>query len=200
MKAIGITGGIGAGKSEVLSILKECSNCRIILADELAKQLEGRNNVCYTPLIELLGRDILDEDEQINPKAMADKIFSDKNLLEKVNEIIHPAVKNKILEELDYEEKRGAIDYFFLEAALLIEDGYDLILDEIWYIYASEETRRKRLKESRGYSDAKIDKILSKQLKDETFRRYCKVVINNDGNVLDTREQIVKLLTDNNTY
>lgn len=200
MKAIGITGGIGAGKSEVLSILKECSNCRILLADELAKQLEGRNNVCYTPLIELLGRDILDEDEQINPKAMADKIFSDKNLLEKVNEIIHPAVKNKILEELDYEEKRGAIDYFFLEAALLIEDGYDLILDEIWYIYASEETRRKRLKESRGYSDAKIDKILSKQLKDETFRRYCKVVINNDGNVLDTREQIVKLLTDNNTY
>ena len=200
MKAIGITGGIGAGKSEVLSILKECSNCRILLADELAKQLEGRNNVCYTPLIELLGRDILDEDEQINPKAMADKIFSDKNLLEKVNEIIHPAVKNKILEELDYEEKRGAIDYFFLEAALLIEDGYDLILDEIWYIYASEETRRKRLKESRGYSDAKIDKILSKQLKDETFRHYCKVVINNDGNVLDTREQIVKLLTDNNTY
>lgn len=200
MKAIGITGGIGAGKSEVLSILKECSNCRILLADELAKQLEGRNNVCYTPLIELLGRDILDEDEQINPKAMADKIFSDKNLLEKVNEIIHPAVKNKILEELDYEEKRGEIDYFFLEAALLIEDGYDLILDEIWYIYASEETRRKRLKESRGYSDAKIDKILSKQLKDETFRRYCKVVINNDGNVLDTREQIVKLLTDNNTY
>lgn len=200
MKAIGITGGIGAGKSEVLSILKECSNCRILLADELAKQLEGRNNVCYTPLIELLGRDILDEDEQINPKAMADKIFSDKNLLEKVNEIIHPAVKNKILEELDYEEKRGAIDYFFLEAALLIEDGYDLILDEIWYIYASEETRRKRLKESRGYSDAKIDKILSKQLKDETFRRYCKVVINNDGNVLDTREQIVRLLTDNNTY
>lgn len=200
MKAIGITGGIGAGKSEVLSILKECSNCRILLADELAKQLEGRNNVCYTPLIELLGRDILDEDEQINPKATADKIFSDKNLLEKVNEIIHPAVKNKILEELDYEEKRGAIDYFFLEAALLIEDGYDLILDEIWYIYASEETRRKRLKESRGYSDAKIDKILSKQLKDETFRRYCKVVINNDGNVLDTREQIVKLLTDNNTY
>lgn len=200
MKAIGITGGIGAGKSEVLSILKECSNCRILLADELAKQLEGRNNVCYTPLIELLGRDILDEDEQINPKAMADKIFSDKNLLEKVNEIIHPAVKNKILEELDYEEKRGVIDYFFLEAALLIEDGYDLILDEIWYIYASEETRRKRLKESRGYSDAKIDKILSKQLKDETFRRYCKVVINNDGNVLDTREQIVKLLTDNNTY
>lgn len=200
MKAIGITGGIGAGKSEVLSILKECSNCRILLADELAKQLEGRNNVCYTPLIELLGRDILDGDEQINPKAMADKIFSDKNLLDKVNEIIHPAVKNKILEELDYEEKRGAIDYFFLEAALLIEDGYDLILDEIWYIYASEETRRKRLKESRGYSDAKIDKILSKQLKDETFRRYCKVVINNDGNVLDTREQIVKLLTDNNTY
>lgn len=200
MKAIGITGGIGAGKSEVLSILKECSNCRILLADELAKQLEGRNNVCYTPLIELLGRDILDEDEQINPKAMADKIFSDKNLLDNVNEIIHPAVKNKILEELDYEEKRGAIDYFFLEAALLIEDGYDLILDEIWYIYASEETRRKRLKESRGYSDAKIDKILSKQLKDETFRRYCMVVINNDGNVLDTREQIVKLLTDNNTY
>lgn len=194
MQVIGITGGVGAGKTQVLDIINEITNCRIIRADELAKKLECRGNVCYEPIIELLGRDILDEEEQIIPKKMAAKIFENQDLLEKVNEIIHPAVKQKILDYIDDETERGEIDYFFIEAALLIEDGYDLICDELWYVYASEMTRRIRLKESRGYSDEKIDSIMASQLDEATFRRYCTNVIDNDGNLDKTRDSIIGIL------
>lgn len=198
MYVYGITGGVGAGKTQVLSIIEETVNCRIVRADELAKKLECRGNICYGPIVELLGRDILDDDEQIVPAKMAAAIFSAPDLLEKVNEIIHPAVKKKILEYIDYESKRGEIDYFFIEAALLIEDGYDLICDELWYIYASESTRKVRLSESRGYSDEKIKNIMSSQLDEETFKRYCTVVIDNDGDLEKTRSQIIDILCKEN--
>jgi len=194
MQVIGITGGVGAGKTQVLDIINEITNCRIIRADELAKKLECRGNVCYSPIVELLGNDILDEEEQIIPAKMAARIFEDQELLDKVNEIIHPAVKQKILDYIKYEEERGMIDFFFIEAALLIEDGYDLICDELWYVYASEDTRRKRLKSSRGYSDEKIDSIMASQLDEATFRRYCSAVIDNDKDLDNTRSCINDIL------
>lgn len=90
------------------------------------------------------------------------------------------------------EEKKGT-DYFFIEAALLIEDHYDTIVDEMWYIYADEDTRRKRLKESRGYSDSKIDDIFASQSSDDVFRRFCSVVIDNSGSIEDTKIQLTEL-------
>jgi dephospho-CoA kinase len=77
-----------------------------------------------------------------------------------------------------------------VEAALLIENGYDKIVDELWYVYASEESRRLRLKASRGYSDEKIDDILGKQLDDATFREHCSFVIDNSGELSKASEQI----------
>ena len=68
-------------------------------------------------------------------------------------------------------------DFVFIEAALLIENGYDNICDELWYVYASEDVRRDRLKKSRGYSDARITGIFDSQMKDEEFRKYCDFII-----------------------
>ena len=81
-------------------------------------------------------------------------------LLNKVNEIIHPAVEEYILNDIANERKAGNIDVFFLEAALLIEAGYVPYLDELWYIYTEKSVRIKRLKESRAYSDEKIEQIM----------------------------------------
>ena len=75
------------------------------------------------------------------------------------------------------------MDYLFIEAALLIENGYDKIVDEMWYVYADEEVRRQRLKTTRGYSDSKIDDILKGQLSDEEFRQHADFVIDNSGDV-----------------
>lgn len=194
MKLIGITGGVGAGKSEILSYIEKSCSCRILLSDTAAHKVKEPGQPCYDRLVELLGKEVLQKDGYIDKAKMAAAIFSDEQLLKKVNAIIHPAVKTYILSEIGKEEREGKIDAFFLEAALLIEDGYERILDELWYIYADEDVRRARLKASRGYSDGKIDRILGSQLSEKEFRAHCKVVIDNSGSLSDTYMQIDEIL------
>ncbi|MBQ9863185.1 MAG: dephospho-CoA kinase, partial [Lachnospiraceae bacterium] len=84
-----------------------------------------------------------------------------------------------------------------IEAALLIECGYKEIVDEMWYIYTNIDVRRKRLKESRGYSDAKIDSILKSQLSEEEYRKNSDFEIDNSGLCEDSFEQIRERLGEN---
>ena len=194
MKVIGITGGVGAGKSEILKYLKEHCCCRIIMADLVAHQLEEPGQVCYDKLVELLGTEILGADGRIEKSRMAAKIFRQRELLQRVNAIVHPAVKEYIKDAIATERAEGKIDVLFLEAALLIEDGYESIVDELWYIHTDVEVRRSRLKSSRGYSDEKIDSILRGQLPEETFYEHCQVVLENSGTLEDVYRQIDKEL------
>ena len=194
MKVIGITGGVGAGKSEILSYLKEHCNCRILMADRLAEELEQPGQDCYDQLLALLGREILQEDGRIDRKKMASRVFADKSLLEAVNAMIHPAVKQAILQIIRDEKEAARRDYLFIEAALLIEDGYAEIVDELWYIHTEEKVRRQRLKASRGYTDEKIDSILREQLSEEEFYGHCHYVIENSGSLERVYEQLDKKL------
>lgn len=121
---------------------------------------------------------------------MAELVFSDEGLLQAVNALIHPAVKEFILHEIQKTEEEGTYDFFVLEAALLIEEHYDEILDELWYIHTERETRKKRLKQMRQYSDEKIGNIMEKQLSDSVFRKHCRVIIENNDKPEDTYNQI----------
>lgn len=190
MKIIGITGGVGAGKSCILDYIKANYNCYIILADDLAKDLCLKGQCCYKPLIDLLGETVISADGEIDRRVMADLIFKKPELRELVNSIIHPAVLNFILEKIDQLRTLGNVDYFFIEAALLIECGYKKVVDELWYIYASEDVRRIRLRESRGYSDEKIDNIFNSQLSESEFRKNADFVIDNSGSVDDSFQMI----------
>lgn len=190
MKVIGITGGIGAGKTEILGYLQRRADCRVIIADRAAHELEKRGGICYDRLVALLGKEVLSADGEIDKARMAARIFADRKILDSVNAIVHPAVKEYIAGEIDKERERGAFRYLFIEAALLIEGGYDQIVDELWYIYADEETRRERLKKSRGYSDEKTDSIMRQQMADHMFRRHCRVVIDNSKTLAYAYQQI----------
>lgn len=190
MKTIGITGGVGAGKSEILTYLESHYRCRIIMADRVARQLEEPGEICYKGIVELLGEEILAADGQIDRAKMAQRIFADRDLLVRVNQIVHPAVQSYIEACIKQEKAAGKLDFLFIEAALLIECGYAQILDELWYIYASDEVRRVRLKAARGYSDEKIDSIMNGQLSDEKFRGNCHFVIDNSGSLQDAYRQI----------
>lgn len=194
MRVIGITGGVGSGKSALLQYLARNYNCRIILADEMAHKVQEPGQPCYKKLVALLSSDILNEDGTIHKGLMAAKIFGSEELLEKVNEIVHPAVKEMILSEIEGERRKGKTAFLFLEAALLIEDGYLNIVDEMWYIYAREDIRRTRLKVSRNYSDEKIDAIMKSQLTEEKFRKYCAFVVDNSGSLEDACGQIDRKL------
>lgn len=190
MKIIGITGGVGAGKSEILAYIRKQYNCQVILADNVAHQVEEPGQKCYNELVALLGADILNPDGTIQKARMAAKIFADSLLLVKVNEIVHPAVKEYILQEIAQKKAEGKLDFLFIEAALLIEAGYEQIVDELWYIDTKIEIRRERLKASRAYSDERINQILQGQLSEEEFRQHCKVVIDNSGSLAKAYQQI----------
>lgn len=194
MKVIGITGGVGAGKSEILKYIKVHYKCEIHLADEVAHLVKEPGTKCFGELVELLGEDVLGPDGAIDKAVMASKIFGDERILEQVNAIVHPAVKEYILEHLQAARERGDAELFFVEAALLIEAGYVPLVDEMWYIYATEDVRAKRLKEARGYSDEKIANIIKNQLSEEEFRKACDFVIDNSGELSDSFEQIDKKL------
>lgn len=191
---IGITGGVGAGKSALLQYIKEKYCCKILMADEIAHKVKEPGQACYEEIVSLLSPEILEEDGTIHRGKMAVKIFGSEELLQKVNNLIHPAVKKMILDEITVAKAEGKLDFLFVEAALLIEDGYLDIVDEMWYIYAREELRRRRLKESRNYTDEKIDAIMKSQLKEEIFRKYCSIVIDNSEGLPAAFRQIDRKL------
>lgn len=196
MRLIGITGGVGAGKSTILEYIRAHYLCRIYLADQVAHEVKESGQPCYKALVELLGPEILEKDGQIHRGRMAEKIFQDENLLEQVNAIVHPAVQEYLLERIREARQEGQTELFFIEAALLIECGYKNIVDEMWYIYADEKVRRQRLLESRGYSLEKIDQIMESQLTEEAFRAGSDFVIDNSGAPEESFGQIRRRLED----
>lgn len=196
MMTIGITGGVGAGKTEILTYIETHYNCRIILADQVGNEVKKAGTECFKQLVSCFSVNILQENGEIDKNKMAAAIFADAELLAKVNAIIHPAVTKYILQEMEKEKKRKELDFFFVEAALLIECGYDRYVDELWYIFVNEKIRRERLKNSRQYSDEKITNIMNGQLSETEFRNACQVVIDNSGDFEHTKIQIDSVLGD----
>lgn len=192
---IGITGGVGAGKSVAMEYLKGKINCTEIIADNLANELKLKGNCCYEPLVELLGNDVLNDDEEIDKAKMAAKIFADSSLLEKINAIIHPAVRTEIERIIAESKADDNIKCVFLEAALLIECNYEPILDGLWYICSSEETRVKRLEDNRGYSRERSRGIISSQLSEDEYKAHATHIIYNNGNIDEYYANIDEALT-----
>ena len=191
MKFIGITGGVGAGKSAILDYLKNKPDTKVMLADEIAHELMVPGTQCSDKLKAEFGtEDIYQKDGFFDRIKLAQVIFSDDEKRKKLNGIVHPAVRKYVIGQAAYERKEGKIKLLVLEAALLIEEHYDEICDELWYIYTSEENRRIRLKKQRNYSDEKINEIFNSQLTDEKFRKACRVVIDNNGTIEAAEAQI----------
>jgi dephospho-CoA kinase len=200
MRFIGITGGIGAGKSVVMDYLKNHTCSEVVLADDLAKELMSPGHDLNQKLQKVLSKEsfanpVFEEDGTIRKEAFAAYVLSDDRLRESVNALVHPAVKEEVLRRVKAHREKKDVDYFFLEAALLIEDGYKALCDELWYIYVTEENRRKRLKENRGYDDTRIDEAFRMQLEEYEFLDACCVTIDNNGTKEETYEQLERVLS-----
>ena len=111
-----------------------------------------------------------------------------------MNDIVHPAVKDYVRRQLQAEREAGRLSLLVLEAALLIEEHYDELCDELWYIHTREEIRAARLMAARGYSEEKVRQIFASQLTEDVYRSHCVRVIDNNGTVEESIEQIEQLL------
>ncbi len=178
LRILGVTGGIGCGKSEVCGVLKNRYGAFVITADEIGHTLMKKGGGCYDDLTALLGGRFLDQDGEFDRKKLGDFVFSDPDLLTRMNKVIHPAVHENVLRLLDTARtahKKLAV----IEAALLLEAGYQQICEEVWYIHAEKNVRMKRLKEGRGISENRMKTVMANQLSEEEFRAFCDYTIDN---------------------
>ena len=189
MRIIGVTGGVGSGKSSVLNYIEEHFDSRIVKADDVGHLLMMPGRACYEPVIQLFGESIVKDDTSLNREAIASIVFENPEMLKKLDDIIHPAVKKYILKEIE-KSKKEETEFFFIVSALLLEEKYDEICDEMWYIYCEKEVRIERLRHDRGYSDEKIHRMMANQLPDEEFETRCDFQLYNDEDVAHTYLQI----------
>ncbi len=194
MKIIGITGGVGCGKSTILHLIQKHANAYIIMADDVAKSLYTAGSPLVHDIAEEFGNVCVNSDGSVNKPVLADIIFSDENKRKKLNAMVHPEVKRIILETIDELKPLNKYDLILVEAALFFEENYDKFCDEVWYVTSDTSVRRKRLKADRGYSDEKIDNMLKAQLSENEFIKRCDKVIDNSGSLEDTESCLVKML------
>ncbi|CCY84051.1 UNVERIFIED_ORG: dephospho-CoA kinase [Lacrimispora saccharolytica] len=189
MKVIGITGGVGSGKSEVLGILERDFGAELLIADEIAHQVMEPGMPAYRRIVEALGTDFLSADGSIDRKALAKRLFGDGEALGTVNSIVHPTVWQAIEESIRCSQKELVI----VEAALFDEE-HNGLFDQVWYIFTSEENRISRLMKSRGYSREKCLDIMRSQKSESEFRAMADRVIDNNKTVADVKRQIETIL------
>ena len=194
MVTIGLTGGVGAGKSLLLAFLHDKYNAFVIEADKVGHQVMEPGMLCYGPVIELFGPGIIKKDKTLDRRAISDIVFTETEKRQQLDDIIHPAVKRVIREELQKEALAGR-KLAIVEAALLLEDNYQAFCDEVWYVYVDEDTRVKRLMDGRGYSEEKARSIMAAQKPDSFYREYADFVIDNSGEPEEAMEQIIERLT-----
>lgn len=189
MRVIGITGGVGSGKSRILDILKQEYGAEVIEADRVAKLLMEPGEEGYECLKRLYGDELLTEDGSIDRAWLSEKMFHDPDVLKTVNGIIHPMVWETIRQRI----RESQSSLVVVEAALPDENHRD-IYSELWYVYTSEENRIRRLSESRGYSREKSRSMMDNQLGEAEFKAMADVVIDNNGSLEETRRQIASRL------
>jgi dephospho-CoA kinase len=194
VKTIGITGGIGSGKSLVADIMIKKHKAYLIDTDRIAKEQMMPGGISYRGVVQYFGQDILDGEGVIDKDKLSKIVFSDKEKLLMLNSLTHPNVLHEVQREIAIKKESKAVPYCIIETALMIESGYDFLCDEVWYVHSSQETRRQRLKKHRGYTDEKIDAIFDSQSKEEDFFKNFTCVIYNNGDIDHLEQEIDKLL------
>lgn len=176
MKVIGLTGGIGSGKSYVGSIL-ENMGYHIYYSDNRAKNLMNQNQKIKNGLLSLLGNEAYIENK-INREFIAQKLFSKESIRDKVNQLVHPVVREDF-EQWKHSKKEAAI--VFNEAAILFETGAYKGFDAVILVHAPTETKLKRLKKRDGSTEEVLIKKMKAQWSDLKKRSLTPYHLLNDG-------------------
>lgn len=193
---IGVTGGVGAGKSTILAYLKEKYQAVILEADAIGRVLMMPGGETYRQILDTYGEDLKRKDGMIDTQRLAKRLFEETGDTAGINAIVHPAVVNYMKRRIEQERleaylnRENSLHLVILEAAILFEGGAAPLCDDIWYVWASEEERTRRLMESRGYSEEKVRAIMKQQMSEAEFREKCDFTLPNEGDWDKTRRMI----------
>ncbi|MDR7870291.1 MAG: dephospho-CoA kinase [Tissierellaceae bacterium] len=193
---IGLTGGIASGKSTVSNILIE-KGYKVIDADIISREVVEIGKPAYKDIIDYFGEEILNDDKSLNRKLLGDIVFSNDELLQVLNNIIHPYIFKEIKDQILKECMK--VNVLFVDIPLLFE-RYDefqkqgIIFDEIWLVYVDEKTQLKRLMLRNNLSQQQATERIKTQIPLEEKKEHATKIIDNNGDLTQLNINVEKLL------
>ena len=197
MLVIGLTGGSGSGKSTAAGFIRE-KGIKVIDADVIARKITEKGSPALSELISSFGEEILLSDGNLDRRAMADRIFADKDARSVLESIVTKGVVKRIGELIE-EERRAGTPAVVIDAPTLFETGADSLCDVVWLVTAPENSRLERLSERDGISAESIRARMDGQLSDEEKAARSDVVIENDGTVRELQDKVSALTAEIHT-
>lgn len=191
MFIIGITGGIGCGKSTVAGICRQ-AGIDVIDADKISREVTEPQGAALSEIIELFGRDILDEKMGLDRNRMARKVFSDKKSLDLLSSIIHKHVVEQIQIQVNLLAAKK-IKAVVLDVPIPVRHGFLDICDQVWVVWADEEVRLRRL-EARGMQTDEAKRRILMQMTREEYQELADREIDNSSSLQDLCLQVNTLL------
>ena len=181
MLVIGLTGGIGTGKSEVARLL-ESLGAAPINADQIGHEAYTPHSETWNLVVDAFGEGILQESGEIDRRALGGIVFSDPEEMAKLNAIMHPQMASMVTDRIDSLRGDGA-EVVVVEAAVLFEAGWETLVDEVWSTDSPVETVVQRLQAARGFSPEEARKRIDSQMDREERLGRSDVVVDNSGDV-----------------
>ena len=188
MKVIGLTGGIGSGKSTVSQFLQELGVV-VLDADKVGHEAYLPGTETWRELVAAFGKEILTPDDNIDRKKLGGIVFSNPESLARLNQIVHPRMFEMMKERIE-EYRRQGVKVVVLEAAILLEAKWTPLVDEVWVTVASESAVVERAKERTGLPEEQILARIRSQLSVEERIKHANVVIYNDGNLDELKAKV----------
>lgn len=193
MRVIGLTGGIGSGKSTVSGYMAELGAV-IIDADKVGHEAFKPHTPAWDDVVKTFGNDILGSDGEIDRAKLSGIVFNNPEALKKLNSIMHPRMKQLIKIQIENYRKKG-LKVVVVEAYGLVEADWISIVDEVWVTVSSESVVLERLKEQRGLNEEEILARIRSQLSPEEREKAADVIIHNDGQLEEMKEKVRELWT-----
>jgi dephospho-CoA kinase len=191
MKVIGLTGGIGSGKSTVSKYLQELGAV-LIDADKVGHAAYQPDTETWREVVATFGQQILTSDGNIDRKKLGAIVFSNPESLEKLNRIVHPRMYEMMKAQIDEYRQQG-VKVVVLEAAILLEASWTPLVDEVWVTVAPESTVVERTKERTGLPEEQILARIRSQMSSEERAKHADVVISNDGSMDELKIKVKEL-------
>ena len=191
MLVIGLTGGIGTGKSEAARQL-EALGASIINADEVGHEAYTPNTEAWEQVVAAFGDGILQEDGEIDRRKLGTLVFSDAGQLAKLNQIMHPRMARMVADKVEVLRSQG-VGVVVVEAALLFEAGWDSLVEEVWVTDSPDQIVIERLKQRNGLSEAEARKRISTQMDRAERLEKSDIVIDNSGDMAGLESAIKEL-------
>ena len=191
MKVIGITGGIGSGKSTVSQLLHELGAV-VLDADEVGHEAYKPNTETWLEVVSAFGKQILTPNGEVDRRSLSQIVFSDPESLARLNQIVHPRMYEMMKTQIE-EFRRQGVKVVVLEAAILLEAGWTPLVDEVWVTVAPEHEVVKRTVERTGLPEEQVLAIIHSQLSSEERTEHADVIINNDGSIDELKVKIKEL-------